>query len=601
MEFQNTTIRRNRLIKTNNKIFFMLKIISHTVNVFLLLTISNTCFSQTETFDIITYTPPKDWKKDAKQGVVNYTNVNATTGAFCVITIYASSVSTGDAEKDFKNEWTELVATPYKAEANPKTETETTADGWKTVGGASLVKMDGADVYIILSVYSGFGKTVSIRTSINDQTYVGEIDALFATMTLDKTKAVTPTQNNTGKMTKGGSGKFGLVDYTAPEGWKEELFREGLSLNPLNLLSNEFLRLQIMQPLNFSGSLEQALQKSFDEAAALYKGTKMNFAGGAEYQKTEPQKSFNGWEYIRGKGSIQIPNETPYASEYGLDLFVIKVNNRFERILTLKSHKSCEQSMSKYYPDEKTEYNNAIEKFLFSLQFSDLNEPVAKPGTINGDGIVGVWEGISLSVGAASTSDPLGVRYKVFTPIFFSNGQAYFGTKFPVEGLDELNTWIRAEKFRRDWGSYTFSNGRGILKLPYGDLPMRMENNKFIITANKTDHAFHKLNSVDGAKFNGTYVMNEAYGKIPVITFTADGRFTDKGAIKALYHESNVCTTTGLAPGSGTYEVKNHSVVFRFNDGRKINVAFLGTGYDIKNQSPAMLTMGYNEDQMRRQ
>ena len=135
---------------------------------------------------------------------------------------------------------------------------------------------------------------------------------------------------------------------------------------------------------------------------------------------------------------------------------------------------------------------------------------------------------------------------------------------------------------------------------------MRMENNKsdsyrIIITANNTDHAFHKLNSVDGARFNGTYVMTEAYGKIPVISFTADGQFTDKGAIKALYHASDDCTNPGLAPGSGTYEVKNHSVLFSFSDGRKIKVAFLGVDYDIKNQSPATLTMGFNEDEMRRQ
>jgi hypothetical protein len=212
-----------------------------------------------------------------------------------------------------------------------------------------------------------------------------------------------------------------------------------------------------------------------------------------------------------------------------------------------------------------------------------------------------VWEGISMSAGAVTTGEPLGLRYKVFTPIFFSNGQAYFGSKFPIEGLDELNTWIRAEKFRRDWGTWTFSNGRGVLKLPYGDLPMRMENGKFIITANNTDHAFHKLNSVDGARFSGTYIMSEAYGKIPVISFTADGKFTDNGAIKALYHEADYCTNPGLMPGSGTYEVKNHSVLFSFSDGRKIKVAFTGTGYNINNQSPATIAMGFNEDEMRRQ
>ncbi|MGZ8559851.1 MAG: hypothetical protein ACXWWC_16030, partial [Chitinophagaceae bacterium] len=100
---------------------------------------------------------------------------------------------------------------------------------------------------------------------------------------------------------------------------------------------------------------------------------------------------------------------------------------------------------------------------------------------------------------------------------------------------------------------------------------------------------------------SGTYVMSEAYGKIPVITFTVDGQFTDNGAIKALYHESDYCTNPGLMPGSGHYEVKNHSVLFSFSDGRKIKVAFLGVDYDIKNQSPATLTMGFNEDEMRRQ
>ena len=109
-------------------------------------------FSQTETFDIASYTPPKDWKKDAKQGVVNYTNANETTGRFCIITIYASTVSTGDPDKDFKIDWKELVVTPFKAEANPETETQTTEDGWKVVTSAAAVKVDGTDVYILLTV-----------------------------------------------------------------------------------------------------------------------------------------------------------------------------------------------------------------------------------------------------------------------------------------------------------------------------------------------------------------------------------------------------------------------------------------------------------------
>ncbi len=553
-------------------------------------------FAQTETFDIVTYTPPKDFKKDSKQGVVNYTNFNEKKGTFCVIAIYASRASTGDAQKDFKNEWKELVATPFKAEANPTTETQTTADGWKIVNGAAPIKLDGTDSYIILTVASGFGKTLSIRTSMNDEAYTAKVNALFESMKLDKTKTSTVNNNNTVPVsTNAGTGKFGLMTYKAPAGWSHQVFGDGVVFKPLNLPADEHLAMQIMKPLNFSGSLEQALAKSYDEAAAMYNSTKMYYAGGAEYQKTKPQKSFNGWEYIQGKGGVQTENG---KTELGLDLFVIKINNRFERVAVLKLRKNC--NWSRYYSADRREYQYAIENFLFSLQFTDGPQPILKPGTINGNGIVGVWLGISLSVGAPTTGEPLGVRYEAFSPVFLTNGQAYFGFNFPTEGLDGYDSRIPAEH-RSDWGTYTFSNGRGVLKMPYGNIPMRMEGNNLIIKANQTDHKFYKLPSVDGARFNGTYTMSEAYGKIPAITFKADGKFNDNGAIKILYHEYIDCLNPDLAPGSGTYKVKDFTVLFSYTDGRKIKIAFLGTDYNKNNPSPPVLRMSSDESVLTRQ
>jgi hypothetical protein len=552
-------------------------------------------FSQTETFDIATYIPPKEWKKEAKKNVMNFTNVNMTTGKFCVIAMYASNASTGNAEKDFKKEWKELVATPFKAEANPKTETETTADGWKVIGGAAPIKLDGADVYIILTVFSGFGKTFSVRTSLNDQSYIAQVDELLKSMALDKAKASNLTNNNTVTVpTNSGNGKFGNVLYTVPAAWSETMYQQGVVFKPLDVPADEYLSMQIMQPLNFSGSIVDALEKSYDEAAAMYKGSKMN-SGGDHYQKTEAQKSFNGWEYIQGKGSLQIANSTPYADEYGLDLFVIKINDRYERVAVLKYRTLCKYS--RYYTADRAKYQDAIYKFLFNLQFTDGSEPlISKPGSVNGDGIVGVWQGISLS-----TSATAGIRYKVFSPVFLSNGQAYFGPKFPTDGLDDVDTRIPPELYRRDWGTYTFSNGRGVLKMPYDNIPLRMENDKLIITANQTDHKFFKLKSVDGARFNGTYVMTETYGVIPVITFTADGKFIDKGAIKVLTHDLNDCVNPALQHGSGTYEVKDFTITFNYTDGRKIKIAFPGTNYDKSNLSPAKLELSFDENELTRQ
>ncbi|MGB8195267.1 MAG: hypothetical protein WCF67_25245, partial [Chitinophagaceae bacterium] len=421
----------------------MHKIIAYAIKLSLLMAVSSNCLSQAEKFDIITYTPPKDFKKDVKTGVVSYSYVNTTSGVFCVIAIYASAASSGDEQKDFKKDWNELVVTPFKATANPATETESTPDGWKVVVGASLVKIDGVDVVIILSVFSGFGKTFSIRSSMNDQASATYVDALLESIKLDKTAKLpsNSNSNNTSTVqTAGTKGKFGTMMYNAPAGWSHQVFQDGVVFKPLDLPEKEHLAVQIMQPMNFSGSLEQALAKSYDEAAAMYNGTKMYYAGGANYTNTEAKRSFNGWDYIQGSGGIQVENGTPYKTELGLDLFVIKINNRFERVAILKSRPNC--NLSRYYTTDRRSYGTAIENLLFGIQFSDGQEPALKPGTTNGSGIIGVWQGIALSVGAVSETERLGVRYKAYTPIFFSNGQAYYGPKFPTQGLDQFDSRI---------------------------------------------------------------------------------------------------------------------------------------------------------------
>ncbi|MDZ4794132.1 MAG: hypothetical protein SGI83_07625 [Bacteroidota bacterium] len=558
-------------------------------------------FAQTETFDIATYTAPKDFKKDSKQGVVNYININETKGSFCVIAMYASKASTGNAQKDFNNEWKEFVVTPYKAAPNPKIETQTT-DGWKIVNGTAPVKLDGTDCYILLTLISGFGKTMSVRTSFNDESYTAVLNALFATMELDKTttavvsnKAQPPADNNVTTASNSSAGKFGLMIYNPPAGWSHQVFGDGVVFKPSDLPANEHLAIQIMQPLTASGTLEQAMAKSYEEATIMYNGTSMYQSDG-KFSKNPIKKSFNGWEYIRGKGGIKVNDGTQFGTEYGLELFVIKVNNRFERIAILESRPKCKPSYLSYYTSDRISYHNAIENLLFSVQFTDFKSTVLSAGSINGGGLLGIWQGTIQSTGAAT-----GIKLEVFAPVFFDNGQVYFGNKFPLQGLDAVNSRALAELNQRNWATYSYSNGRGVLKMPYGEIPFRKEGTKLIITKNQRDWPFYKLQSVDGARFNGTYTMSESYGKIPSISFTTDGKFTDKGALNVLCHEYVDCVNPAINPGSGTYEVKNYTVHFNYSDGRKIKIAFPCNGYDIRNPSPSVLQMSYNEDKLTKQ
>ena len=554
--------------------------------------------SQTETFDIVTYTAPKDpmgigWKKEAKPGVINYMHLNTTDGKFCVITMYANTASSGDAQKDFTNEWAALVVKPYQAEANPKTETQKTADGWEAVTGATAVKVDGTDVYIILTVISGFGKTVSVRSSLNDLSYTAQIDALMETMELDKTKTATVNQNTTTMPTTGGTGKFGLMNYNAPAGWSEQKFSDGVVFKPLDLPAGEHLAIQIMQPLNASGTLEQALANGFEEATTMYNGSSMYQSGG-KYSKNASQKSYNGWEYIRGKGGIRVNDGTQHGTEYGLELFVIKINTRFERVAIFESRKYC-KGTSLYYASDRRSYRNGIEHLLFSLHFTDFDGPLLSPGSLTGGGVIGAWQGTMQSTSAS------GIRLEVFSPIFLTNGQVFFGNKFPLEGLDGIHTRLPPQLNNRDWGTYTFSNGRGVVKMPYASIPFTMKGNELIFTKNQTDWPFYQLPSVDGATFNGTYNMSAVQGKIPSISFTSDGKFTDNGALKQLYHEYIECLNPAVNPGAGGYAVKDYSIVFNYTDGRKIILAFLGAEYDKSNPSPATLRMSFQDDPMTRQ
>ncbi len=397
------------------------------------------------------------------------------------------------------------------------------------------------------------------------------------------------------------SEKFGKMIYTVPPGWKLTKYQDGARMSPADLPPGEYLAIQVMKPLDFSGTIEQAQEKSYDETCAVLKVTKMHEVNGGNYTTREAQRSFRGWEYIRCSGGIQVNNGTPYPDEYGLDLFVIKLNSRFERVAVVKSRNTC-GSLSRYYPSDRLKYADAIDDFLFSVKFDDWQEPAVTNGTLKGNVFTGVWQGLSMSVGLAKTGAELGAELKAKQLILFSNGQAYFGKNFPLEGLDGINTLIKAENNRRDWGVYSFNSGRGLLKLPYGEIPMRVENDKLVITTNKTDHAFIRLNDVDCVKFSGTYVMDEWNIIIPTVTFTPDGKFTDKGAIRVLYHEYVDCLNPALAPGSGTYEVKNHSIIFQYLDGREIKIAFTEAGFDKNNADPSStLVVGFNNDVLKRQ
>jgi hypothetical protein len=559
------------------------------------LLLSQYVVAQTETFDMATYTPPKEWKKDIKQGVVIYTNVNNVTGGYCVIAIYAGTPSTGDAQKDFKKEWENLVVTPYSADPNPKTETQTTADGWKAVTGAAAVKMDSLDAYVILTVFSGFGKTTSVLANLNDQAYLPLIDSLLENMKLDKTAAAQKNKTLSNQATTGAQ-KFGHMIYTPLINWKQQQYTNGVVLTPTDIPDDEYLEVRIMQNLPFPGNLQQALATTWGEALQQFI---LTARFDKPYAITKEKKSYKGWDYIKAEGVVK----NDQGIEYKLYLFIIQLGNRTERIAILSLLKKRPDNGNAYFQTsyENPEYENAINAFLFSVKFDDRKEPEYVNGSLKGNGIVGMYAGLRMNAAA-------GASMEATYAVFFSNGQVYYRDKLPAEGFDGINTWVEAEWNIRNWGTYTLENGKGFLQLSNGSIPVRTNGHNLILTTQNTEHNYGKVAPVDGALFNGTYAFSGNWSdtyhpdrKAPSITFTADGKFIDQGALNVLHHTTMDPFDITKQPGSGTYQVKNFTLIFNYSDGRKVQIAFAGLNDDLKNQSPATLTLSFNNDELERQ
>ncbi|MFL6227817.1 MAG: hypothetical protein ACJ741_03450 [Pyrinomonadaceae bacterium] len=561
-------------------------------------------FGQTETLDIVQFVAPQGWTKTPKDRAMSISDVNKATNGFCVITVYAATASAGSAQKDFANQWNELAVKPYKAEANPKTEAQT-EDGWTLVSGASALEIDGIKSFALLTVFSGYGKTASVFSVLNDQSYLAPLDAFMASIKLDKTKtAANPApsvQNNsqTPAAAQGGNapGKFGHLIYTPMPGWKQTDYTNAISFTPSMLPPGYGIEVRVMESRPFAGTIQQAFAESWDEAVRQLESISERAPTSVAFDDSpvEATISYQGWEYMNGNGYfVKDKNNNTFY----LNLFVVKLNNRIERMFAV-SQKIAARYGTVRSLNQYSLYKDAYNDFFYSVKFDDWKDK-GSSGSLAGGGIVGMYAGLKLGNGDLTSGGGLNGSYAVL----FSNGQAYFLTKLPTAGFDALNTQAEADQHVRNWGTYQVRNGQGELTMPYGSVPLSVNGNGIILTTQNTPHQYVRLPSVDGAVFNGTYYFEGDFGAkgTPSVTFTADGKFIDNGAVNILYHNSveEDVLNPAARPGSGTYQVRNYSLIFNYSDGRRLQIAFSGLGYDKRNPSPTTLTLSSNNDVLLR-
>jgi hypothetical protein len=382
----------------------------------------------------------------------------------------------------------------------------------------------------------------------------------------------------------GGEAVFENVIYATPKGWTVAAAASGVTLTPPDLLPDEKLFVLILPGREFKGDLKESAQALWTEACGGFQ-----VDGGKLTHAVDVYQSLKGWSYFRYTSEVR-----PATGRLLLSVTFIRVGDRLERAAVLTNYVSAPYFES---PIHNPKYERVIDWFIFGLKFRNHVEPKLAEGRLTGEGIVGVWMGVSMAFVARTGN----LEWNGTTAAFYSNGQVFYNTKLQTFLFEGVNPILAREVTPRWWGSWTFDQGSGTMKMLYGDIAMELKGEALVLTTSKTPHKFVRLAPVDGARLEGTYAFTEHNGKIPKITFSGDGRFTDDGALNVLEHCLYKLYATTRKPGEGTYEVKNYTILFHYADGREFTAAFLGLTYTKGDRTPAALTLGFNDDTLKRQ
>ena len=139
-------------------------------------------FAQKEKFDIVTYTPPADWKMQQGNGNISYSRIDGASWA--QIAIYQHRNSEGEIQTDFDKDWNELVA-QGKTISDPEKTAPKTSDGWTVMSGSAIWQYNGANVASMLTVFSNNRVCVAVLCNSTAMPYMKIYQSLIDNIDLD--------------------------------------------------------------------------------------------------------------------------------------------------------------------------------------------------------------------------------------------------------------------------------------------------------------------------------------------------------------------------------------------------------------------------------
>lgn len=318
-----------------------------------------------EIFDLITYSAPKDWKKEETETIVSYNIVNKLDKTWCEIGIVKSTNSKGSIEQDFKTEWVKLAATPYKITDPPQTSAISAAEGWKIQSGSGQFTFNNAKAVAILTTFSGFGRCVSIIATTGSQRHLNDIESFISHIELKnpgEIQGVNEEVISVPAAQASGNG-FAFTTTNFDDGWKSTVQDDWVQVTKGNI------KVLIHYPNKQADAYNSVLLDGLKNAWNLLVAPRYSYVSNFEF------KPITGWQSIEFAEADAIENAT--GKSVHIVLFKMNYSNgsgKYMEFLT-PDKRTYEQEFGPYHQEsygwEKVEAMTNYNKFAVSA--SDLS------------------------------------------------------------------------------------------------------------------------------------------------------------------------------------------------------------------------------------
>lgn len=363
---------------------------------FLLIINSITSVAQQQTFDIVTFTPPKGWKKQTAESSLQFSKEDAATGTYCLMTLYKAVPGTADSKENFDLVWTSLVKEMVTVSTAPEMQPVSAENGWETQSGYAPFESDGTKGVVLLVTASAPDKMANLIILTNTDVYEKEVNAFLESISLKKAMGIADKTNNpstnslkpTQAKTTAKSGGFAFTTTNFDDGWTSTVQEDWVEVTKGNT------KVLIHFPNKYAGAYNAVVLDGLKNAWNVLVAPKYSSASNFEF------KPITGWQSIEFAEADAVERAT--GKTVHVVLFKMNYsggNGRYLEFIT-SSKNSFEQEFGAYH--QTTSGWEQMEKMANYNKFAVAASDLSGKWTSNFSGLT---QYVNANTGASAGAD----------------------------------------------------------------------------------------------------------------------------------------------------------------------------------------------------